>query len=171
MKKYFFILFLLISFGCVNQGGNPASSSAEPDHEMSAEEKALPSTGNFGEVITATDAMQVGDFLQFMSDKEQAEVKVTGTVRESCQHSGCWMDLDLGNGEVMNIAFRDGKFLIPKDAAGKTAVIAGTATKKMLTVDRLKAYAADEGKSQEEIDAITEPKWEYSFIADGVILQ
>jgi hypothetical protein len=30
--------------------------------------------------------------------------------------------------------------------------------------------AEDEGKSKEEIDAITEPLLEYSFVAKGVIL-
>jgi hypothetical protein len=30
--------------------------------------------------------------------------------------------------------------------------------------------AEDEGKTQEEIDAITEPKLEYTFVAKGVIL-
>lgn len=169
MKKYFIILLVLITASCTNQGGKTAAT--ETDKGSSAEAESLPSTGNFGEVITTDNAMHVTDFLQFMTDKEKAEVKVIGTVTECCQHSGCWMDLDLGNGDVMTIAFQEGKFTIPKDAAGKTAIIAGTASRKMLAVDRLKAYAADEGKSQEEIDAITEPKWEYSFIANGVILQ
>jgi hypothetical protein len=35
----------------------------------------------------------------------------------------------------------------------------------------LKHMAEDEGKSQEEIDAITEPKMEYTFVAGGVIIK
>jgi len=35
----------------------------------------------------------------------------------------------------------------------------------------LKHLAEDEGKSQEEIDAITEPKMEYTFVAHGVIIE
>lgn len=172
MKKYFSIIFLVFIAACSNQGAKPTViGDSEKDQSSPVEEQVLPSTGNFGEAITPENAMQTGDFLQFMADKEKATVKLTGTVAECCQHSGCWMDIDLGNGNVMNVAFLDGKYTIPKDAAGKTAVIEGTASKKLLSVDRLKAFAQDEGKSQAEIDAITEPAWEYSFVASGVILQ
>jgi hypothetical protein len=39
------------------------------------------------------------------------------------------------------------------------------------SVEELRHYAEDAGKSQEEIEAITEPKKTYSFVADGVLLK
>ena len=39
------------------------------------------------------------------------------------------------------------------------------------SVEDLKHYALDAGKSESEIAAITKPKIEYSFEADGVLLK
>ena len=39
------------------------------------------------------------------------------------------------------------------------------------SVDDLKHYAKDAGKSQEAIDSITEPKTTYSFMANGVLIK
>jgi len=47
----------------------------------------------------------------------------------------------------------------------------GKAYKEETSVEELKHYAEDEGLSQEEIDAITEPVYELKFMASGVILQ
>jgi hypothetical protein len=84
--------------------------------------------------------------------------------------SGCWMDLAMDDDEIIHVTFKDDSFLLPKDAAGKTAIIEGVATYEEIPVDMLKHMAEDEGKTQEEIDAITEPKLEYTFVAKGVIL-
>jgi hypothetical protein len=81
------------------------------------------------------------------------------------------MDVDMGNGEIVHVTFKDDGFLLPKNAAGKKAVIEGVAAYEEIPVNMLKHLAEDEGKSQEEIDAITEPKMEYTFVAKGVILE
>ena len=47
----------------------------------------------------------------------------------------------------------------------------GKAFKEVTTVEELRHYAEDEGKSEEEIAAITEPVEEYKFVADGVIME
>ncbi|MEL6969642.1 MAG: DUF4920 domain-containing protein, partial [Bacteroidota bacterium] len=46
----------------------------------------------------------------------------------------------------------------------------GKAFYQTTSVDDLRHYAEDAGKSEEEIAAITEPKRELAFLADGVIL-
>ncbi len=75
----------------------------------------------------------------------------------NCQKSGCWMDLDVGNDEVIKVTFKDYAFFIPLDSEGKTALVEGFAKRELIPVDILQHYAEDEGKSKEEIDAITEP--------------
>ena len=164
LLNYLFVLAVLFA-SCTQNPGSPAKT------EQTTEEQPLPSVGNFGETITEENTLDVSSFLAAMSGADTMNVKVKGTVSSCCQHSGCWMDIDLENGSVMTVSFKDGAFVIPKDATGKTAVIEGTASKILVPVDRLKAYAKDEGKSEEEIAAITEPVWEYSFVARGVILQ
>ena len=57
------------------------------------------------------------------------------------------------------------------DASGNTAILRGRAYKEETSVDELKHFAEDAGKSAEEIAAITEPVTELKFMADGVIIQ
>ena len=46
----------------------------------------------------------------------------------------------------------------------------GYAYRSVTPVDELKHLAQDAGKTQEEIEAITEPKEELKFLASGVLL-
>jgi len=163
---YLFTIFLLVFLGaCCNQDDKKAD-------EEKRETTAAPasSTGNFGEVITAEAAIPVAHLPELLEGTESVIVKLTGDVAAVCQMSGCWVDLRLPNDEVLHVTFKDDAFLLPKDAAGKTAVIEGVATYEEIPVEMLKHMAEDEGKTQEEIDAITEPKLEYTFVAKGVIL-
>jgi hypothetical protein len=53
---------------------------------------------------------------------------------------------------------------------GKTIVAQGLATFKETSVDMLKHYAEDAGKTKEEIAKITEPKKEISMLANGILV-
>lgn len=66
---------------------------------------------------------------------------------------------------------KDHDFYVPMDASGKTAWVEGTAVRELISVDMLKHYAEDAGRSQEEIDAITEDAWKYTIEAAGVIIE
>ena len=83
---------------------------------------------------------------------------------------GCWMRLKDAENNELFIRFKDYGFFVPKDAAGKTAVLKGKAFIHTTSADELKHYAEDAGKSKEEIAKITEPEQEYRFLADGVII-
>lgn len=133
--------------------------------------KQTPSTGNFGETISAEGAKSVADFVAAMGDQEEMNGKITGTVHEVCQSEGCWYTLQLPSGEDMMIMTKNHSFSLPKDCAGKTAIAEGRAYWKTTSVDDLKHYAEDAEKTQEEIDAITEPKKEIRFEATGVLIQ
>lgn len=71
----------------------------------------------------------------------------------------------------MRVKFKDYKLFMPKDIAGKEVVIHGKAMKKEVPVDELQHYAADAGKSKEEISQITKPEVQLSFEADGVLIK
>lgn len=159
------ISLLVIFSSCCNQEDKKEQGS---DHETAVAPAS--STGNFGDDITTDDAISAANLPELLKDKESVEVKLTGDVAAVCQMSGCWVDISLPNDEILHVTFKDDGFLLPKDAAGKTAVIEGIATYEEIPVDMLKHMAEDEGKSQKEIDAITEPKLEYTFVAKGVIL-
>lgn len=127
--------------------------------------------GNFGKQIDDKKAIAAETLPAKMGDKSEMQAKVTGTVESVCQVKGCWMKVNLDNGETMRVMFKDYAFFVPKDIAGKTVVIEGEAKKTTVPVEHLKHYAQDAGKSKEEIAKITEPKDELTFIADGVIVK
>ena len=135
-----------------------------------AEEVALPSTGAFGEEFDATEALNSSALSSSFIDSDSVELIIAGAITASCKHSGCWMDLDMGNGEAIHVTFLDEAFAIPLDAAGKNAVAKGIAIREMIPVETLQNFARDEGKSEEEVLAITEPEWKYSFVSSGVII-
>ncbi len=125
----------------------------------------------FGDTITEDNAIQSTELLGFMENKDSAEVKFSATIAEVCQKKGCWMDVDLGGGKLLTVRFRDYGFFMPKDAAGKTAVMDGQCYKTIETVDWLKHKAKDAGKPQSYIDSITVADTTYEFMANGVIIK
>jgi hypothetical protein len=50
-------------------------------------------------------------------------------------------------------------------------VVKGKAFVSIESVDELKHYAKDAGKSQAAIDSITKPESTYGFMADGVLIK
>jgi hypothetical protein len=99
-----------------------------------------------------------------------SNVKVVGEVESVCQAKGCWMKLKLDDGSTMRVTFKDYGFFVPKDIAGQKVIIEGKPEVKTTSIDELKHYAEDAGKSKEEIAKITEPKKELTFLASGVLV-
>ena len=94
-------------------------------------------------------------------------------VSEVCQAKGCWMNLTSGADSThveMFVQFKDYGFFMPKDLAGKEVIVEGKAYKEATSVEELRHYAEDAGKTEEEIAAITEPQMEKKFLATGVVL-
>ena len=79
------------------------------------------------------------------------------------------MKLDMGDGKVVRVTFKDYGFFMPLDATGEV-VVNGKAYVAETSVDDLKHYAEDAGKTVEEIAEITSPERTFSFEADGVLL-
>ena len=140
--------------------------------ETNTEENTLTENlAHFGELITPDGAEDVNSLLASVNNEEELNAKVSGTIVEVCQSKGCWMTLQLDNGETMRVTFKDYGFFVPKDAAGKTVIMDGIAKVDVTDVETLRHYAEDAGKTQEEIDAITEAKKGLSFEASGVIIK
>ena len=96
---------------------------------------------------------------------------ISGKISASCKHTGCWMDLDMGNNETIHVTFENESFTIPLDAAGKNAIAEGIAIRELIPVETLRNYAREDGKSDEEVAAITAPAFTYEFIAKGVLIE
>jgi hypothetical protein len=163
--KYF---FQLLAFALLVGFGTACNSTGQS--KVMASEGAQSGDQTFGEAFTPEAVVAYQDLSAKVTDTDSVAVAVRGTVAEVCQSKGCWMSITNGEGEEMMVRFKDYGFFMPKDIAGREVIMNGKAFYQLTPVDELRHYAEDAGKSQEEIDAITEPKRELSFLADGVIL-
>ena len=124
----------------------------------------------FGEKVKPAGAIEGQAFLKQIEGKDSMDVKLKATILEVCQKKGCWMNVDLGDGKTMMVRFKDYGFFVPKDANGRTAIMDGKAFREIITVDMLRHYAEDAGKSKEEIEKITADEERLSFEASGVLI-
>ena len=157
MKKVFIGLFAIVLLAsCSNQ----------------YEKKWGKSVGVYGEKFKVKSTTPYATLVGKMKSADNVEATVAGKVESVCQKKGCWMNLvsDNPNDPPMFVRFKDYGFFMPKDCSGKHVVMKGVAKKKVTSVDELKHYAMDAGKSEAEINAITKPKEELTFLASGVIL-
>ena len=133
-----------------------------------AQGKAKVST--FGKKIDGSNAIDASLLDRNMQGKETINIKLKGKIKEVCQRKGCWMNIDIGDGKEMKVRFKDYGFFVPKDAAGKIVVMEGVATREETSVQELRHYAEDAGKSKEEIEKINQPEKSTSFEASGVLI-
>lgn len=129
---------------------------------------------SFGKEIApdnVTTASFMASHYESMKVGDSINSKMTAKVLSVCQSKGCWMTLNLDGGNEVMVKFKDYGFFMPKDIAGKEVIVNGKAYVNEVSVDELRHYAEDAGKSAEEIAAINEPKKTFSFEADGVLLK
>ncbi|MFD2914840.1 DUF4920 domain-containing protein [Psychroserpens luteus] len=129
---------------------------------------------SFGKKIIASDALSAERMAVHYSNMkvgDTIDAKMIAKVDEVCQAKGCWMKLDLPDGEQVMVKFKDYGFFMPKDISGKEVIINGKAYVNEVPVDEQRHYAEDGGATPEEIAKITEPKKTLSFEADGVLLK
>jgi hypothetical protein len=162
MRHLSLIFVFLIILGACNSG-------TKVKEEQKAENKS--SKGVFGQEFPVENAIDATLLPTLFNESNKVETKLKGLIVESCQHSGCWMNIDIGGGKVMQVLFKDGDFTIPLESAGKKVIINGIAYRELIEVEELKAIAREEDKPESEINLIIEPAWEYSFVAEGVIIE
>ncbi|MBO6661568.1 MAG: DUF4920 domain-containing protein [Roseivirga sp.] len=139
--------------------------------EEATKEASADVVGTYGAEISEEGAISVNDMMAQLNDSDSVMVKVKGEITATCAMKGCWMNLVLPNAEEMRVTFKDYAFFVPKEGMeGNVALIEGVVTRTLTDVETLKHYAADAGKPEEEILAITEDKEELAFEATGVII-
>jgi len=138
--------------------------------QETTEEAVATNAGWYGEEFEVTEVVSPAEVATLMNDSTN-EFIVEGTIQECCQKKGCWMKVDMGDGESMRVSFKDYGFFVPLDAAGSTMTMKGLAIYDTIDVDFLKHLAEDANATQEEIDAITEPELAITFEATGVLIK
>ncbi|WP_396169624.1 DUF4920 domain-containing protein [Flavobacterium sp.] len=128
----------------------------------------------FGDSISVDGAISEARMLekyQSLKEGDTVEVVFKSKIVDVCQKKGCWMNLALNEKESSFVKFKDYAFFVPLNAAEKEVVVKGKAFVSIESVDELKHYAKDAGKSQAAIDSITKPESTYGFMADGVLIK
>ncbi len=125
----------------------------------------------YGDTITTEGAIPASELIAKVGSAESMNLKVEGKIESCCQKKGCWTEVFVSDSETVHVTFKDYGFFLPKDAGGRTIIMEGVAKYDTTNVEMLKHLAEDAGKSQEEIDKITEPEFELVFEASGVIIR
>lgn len=119
----------------------------------------------------AVEATSIASKYKTMKVGDTLNTKVIAKVNSVCQAKGCWIRLDLEDGNEVMVKFKDYAIFMPKNIAGKHVIINGKAFVEEVSVDEQRHYAQDAGKTKAEIASITKPKRTFSFEADGVLLK
>lgn len=185
MKKSLFAVSLLLALTACKNNTNVESESTVVETENGAinidtdsinEDDATANDdlyASFGDEIDANEALTNKEmFAKYKSLKpgDTVNVKFRAHINDVCQKKGCWMSLGLEDENESFVKFKDYAFFVPLNAAGQDAVVSGKAFVSEISVNELRHYAKDGGKSEAEIAKITEPEITYGFMADGVLI-
>ena len=122
----------------------------------------------YGSPVSNIHAISAQELEKKLYEQSEFTGNLQGKVISVCQEKGCWMKIAKNDGETIMIRFKDYKFFVPKNIDGKEVVLNGIAKRSVTSVETLKHYAKDAGKTDDEIAKITEPKNEIVFTASGV---
>ena len=164
MKKVLFVLLLTATIVACK------TENKTEDLGQESQEIAYASFGEKIESDGAIDATEMAERFENLSAGDTLITKVSAKINEVCSSKGCWMKLDLGNDDEVMVRFKDYGFFMPLNAEGDV-IINGKAYVTETSVDELRHYAEDAGKTTEEIAAITEAEKTFAFEADGVLLK
>lgn len=123
------------------------------------------------EKVDLSKAMSTEEMVaDFNKNQQSKDYTFHGNINKVCQSAGCWISVEQADGSSFMVRFKD-HFTIPTNTElGQQAYMHGTAYMDTVSVAMQKHFAEDAGKSQDEIDQITEPKYVFGFMADGITL-
>lgn len=166
MKTLYLVAFIsaLLLFSCKKGGNEIETPKEEPEFAFNS----------FGEKISSEDFISSEEMEERFKDLnpgDTLQLSFKGTVNSVCKNKGCWMQVDLPEGEEdVMVKFKDYGFFVPKDIDQKQVVVNGKAYITEVSIEEQRHYAQDNGETPEEIAAIVEPKRTFSFLADGVLV-
>ena len=128
--------------------------------------------GNYyGEEFSILDVKDYSsNKLDFLNNSEN-KIRIEGEVLSTCPMKGCWMKVKADEDTIL-VRFKDYGFFVPTDGVtGNKTIINGKLKVDTLSIDLLRHYAEDAGKSHEKINEINNPEVSLTFLADGVIIK
>ena len=125
----------------------------------------------FGSSNAGIDLEKFSSVIDKFSLENIDNKNLSGEIINVCPKKGCWMNLKVDEDTIF-VKFKDYAFFVPKSGVeSKLAFISGNISKDTISVERLRHYAEDAGKSLDEIEKIVKPEFKLSFLADGVAIK
>jgi hypothetical protein len=125
----------------------------------------------YGKDFDITNVITVNALVDQLATSDSLDIVLEANISSVCKVKGCWMNLVDSQQPVEDkslfVKFQDYGFFVPLDSEGYRVLVKGIAFKEVTSVEELRHYAEDEGKSKEEIEKITEPAEELKITATG----
>ncbi|MEY2629280.1 MAG: hypothetical protein RLZZ469_175 [Bacteroidota bacterium] len=167
MKKLNLIILACLFF--VGANVMAQSKAKSPVKAFNAKDYAA-----FGEKFKVAKVLTKEQMLKKYKNLKKGDtimVQFESNIKSVCKKKGCWMKMDLAGDDTSFVKFKDYGFFVPLNADNSQAIVYGKAFVDVVSVDELKHYAKDGGKSAAEIAKITKPEVTYSFLATGVYIR
>jgi len=161
MKKINFIVVMFLLIGTTVIAQKKSTFNAN-DYASFGENFKVEKVYNKAEMLKKYKKLKKGDTLV---------VQFESNIKSVCKKKGCWMKMELAGDDNSFVKFKDYGFFVPLNADNSLAIVSGKAFVDVVSVDELKHYAKDGGKSSAEIAKITKPEVTYSFLASGVYIK
>jgi hypothetical protein len=161
MKKINFIVILFLLLGS-NVFGQKKTTINTNDYASFGEKFKVERVYNKSEMLKKYKKLKKGDTLV---------VQFESNIKSVCKKKGCWMKMELAGDDNSFVKFKDYGFFVPLNADNSVAIVKGKAFVDVESVESLKHYAKDAGKSAAEIAKITKPEVTYAFTAEGVYIK
>ena len=163
MKKINVILvMLLVCVGTTVMAQKKTKTFDSKEYALFGDKFKVTKIYTKDEMLKKYKALKKGDTLvvQFQSN-----------IKAVCKKKGCWMKLELAGDDDSFVRFKDYGFFVPLNADNSQAIVNGKAFVDVVSVEELRHYAKDGGKSAAEIAKITKPEVTFAFTADGVYIK
>lgn len=159
MKRFNILLVFL--FAIISLSAQTKSSVLAVENTFYGDAFNVDNVQDVDDVFNTYKALKVSDTLK---------LKFKAKVVEVCKAKGCWMKIELPEGEQAMVRFKDYGFFMPFDIPSKEVVLNGLAFVEEMSIDDQKHYAKDAGATKATLTQITTPKRTYSFLASGVLI-
>ena len=170
MKKL--VIALICSIALLSCKNDPANVQQE---QVSQTTNSFSSSyTSLGETFGPDSILSVNEMnerYRGMKEGDTISVKFKAGVNSVCKNKGCWMKLDMKDGNEAMVKYRDYAFFVPRDIENKEVIVNGKAYVTEVSVQEQRHLAEDGGKSPEDIAAIVKPKKTLSFLAEGVVIE
>jgi len=127
-----------------------------PPQAFAEKASADGATLRFGDSVTVAKSVDIAKLSKKPAKLEGKTVRLEGTVKEVCQGSGCWVEVQTSKGASFMARSLDHSVLLPTDCKDLPIVVQGVVTK--LVAEKEEEHAA-------EGHVCPQPEWVVSMLA------